>query len=45
VLLLTLLAPEIAEALLDGRHDPDQITLERLLRALPTLWRDQHCNL
>ena len=32
VLRLTLLAPEIVESVLDGRHDPEQITLYRLMR-------------
>jgi hypothetical protein len=31
VLRLTLLAPEIVESILDGRHDPERITLNRLM--------------
>jgi hypothetical protein len=45
VLRLTLLAPNIVEAVLNGRHDPDQITLDRLLRPVPTLWMEQQANL
>ena len=41
VLRLTLLAPEIVEAVLDGRHDPVRITLERLLRPFPVPWEEQ----
>jgi hypothetical protein len=40
VLRLTLLAPEIVEAILEGRQLP-KITLANLLRRLPTLWIDQ----
>jgi hypothetical protein len=35
VLRLTLLAPEIVESILDGRHDSKTITLERLMRPFP----------
>ena len=35
VLRLTLLAPDITQAILDGRHDPERITLERLMRPSP----------
>jgi hypothetical protein len=31
VLRLNLLAPKIVEAILDGRHDPEQVTLARLM--------------
>jgi hypothetical protein len=41
VLRLTLLAPEVVESILDGRHDPEQITLERLLKPFPAVWGDQ----
>ena len=41
VLRLTLLAPGIAEAVLDGQHDPERITLARLMRPFPTVWDDQ----
>jgi hypothetical protein len=32
VLRLTLLAPDIVESILDGQHDPERITLERLMK-------------
>ena len=41
VLRLTLLAPEIVEKILDGWHDPDQITLERLMKPYLVAWGDQ----
>ena len=41
VLRLTLLAPEIVESILDGRHDPEKVTLERLMRPFPVTWGDQ----
>ena len=41
VLRLTLLAPDIVEAILDGRHDPERITLERLMRPIPVAWDEQ----
>jgi len=41
VLRLTLLAPDIVEAILDGRHDPERITLERLMRPCPVVWDEQ----
>jgi hypothetical protein len=41
VLRLTLLAPEIVESILDGRHDPERVTLERLMRPFPVVWEDQ----
>jgi hypothetical protein len=41
VLRLTLLAPEIVESILDGRHDSETITLERLMRPFPAIWTDQ----
>ena len=40
VLRLTLLAPDIVEAILEGRHVPT-VTLTKLIRRLPVLWRDQ----
>ena len=40
VLRLTLLAPEIVESILDGRHDPEKVTLERLIRPFPVTWGD-----
>jgi hypothetical protein len=41
VLRLTLLAPEIVESVLDGRHDPERITLKRLIRPFPAVWGEQ----
>jgi hypothetical protein len=41
VLRLTLLAPEIAESILDGRHDPERITLDSLMRPFPVAWGAQ----
>jgi hypothetical protein len=41
VLRFTLLAPDITEAILDGRHDPERITLERLMRPFPVIWGEQ----
>ena len=44
VLRLTLLAPEIVEAILDGRQGPE-VTLDRLLRPFPVEWERQRCKL
>lgn len=41
VLRLTLLAPEIVEAILDGRQGP-QVTLARLMQGVPVEWEQQH---
>jgi hypothetical protein len=41
VLRLTLLAPEIVESILDGRHDRETITLEGLMRPFPLTWGEQ----
>jgi AraC-like DNA-binding protein len=41
VLRLTLLAPDITQAILDGRHDPERITLAQLMRPFPAAWDDQ----
>jgi hypothetical protein len=41
LLRLTLLAPEIVESILDGRHDPERITLDKLMRPSPAVWGDQ----
>jgi hypothetical protein len=41
VLRLTLLAPVIVESVLDGRHDPERITLKRLIRPFPAVWGEQ----
>jgi hypothetical protein len=40
VLQLTLLAPDIVEAILDGRQ-PEGLGLPRLLQPFPTAWDDQ----
>jgi hypothetical protein len=40
LLRLTLLAPEIVQAILDGRA-PDELTLPRLLEPFPILWAEQ----
>ncbi len=42
VLRLTLLAPEIVEAILDGRHSPE-LTMARLFRPFPVEW-DAQCE-
>ena len=41
VLRLTLLAPDIVEAILDGRQEPE-VTLARVLEPLPMEWAQQH---
>jgi hypothetical protein len=38
---LTLLAPHIVEAILDGRHDPERVTLDRLMEPFPVAWCEQ----
>jgi hypothetical protein len=40
ILRLTLLAPDIAQAILDGR-EPSGVSLERLVRTLPDAWEEQ----
>ena len=40
VLRLTLLAPDIVEAILDGRQ-PDGMTLPELMMGVPTIWANQ----
>ena len=46
VLRLSLLAPDIIEAILDGRQGPD-VTLKRMLDPFPAPWAEQrdHFNL
>jgi hypothetical protein len=44
VLRLTLLAPEIVEAILDGRQ-PEGVTLPRLLERPPADWAVQRADL
>jgi hypothetical protein len=41
LLQLTLLAPEIVQAALDG-HQRERLTLPRLLKQLPSCWAEQH---
>ena len=41
VLRLTLLAPDIIEAILDGKQGPE-LTLARVLQPFPSEWRQQH---
>ena len=43
VLRLTLLAPDIVEAVLDGKQGPE-VTLARVLGPLPVEWEDQHSH-
>jgi hypothetical protein len=43
VLRLTLLAPDLVEAILDGKQGPD-VTLVRALERFPTEWEDQLIN-
>ena len=40
VLRLTLLAPDIVEAILDGKQGP-KVTLAQVLEAFPVVWTDQ----
>jgi hypothetical protein len=40
ILRLTLLAPEIVQAILDGKHPPE-LTMPRLMRSIPIEWRSQ----
>jgi len=44
VLRLTLLAPDIVEAILDGRQ-PRELQLEDLLRAFPVEWQKQRMEI
>ncbi len=44
VLRLTLLAPDIVEAILDGRQGPE-VTLARLLKGFPVEWEGQHFDI
>jgi citrate lyase beta subunit len=37
---LTLLAPDIVEAILDGRQ-PDGITLPKMMKPFPVEWKEQ----
>ena len=42
---LTLLAPCIVEAVLDGRHDPERVTLDRLMEPFSLVWGEQGLHL
>jgi hypothetical protein len=42
IMRLTLLAPDIVEAILDGTQGPE-VTLARLLEAFPIEWTEQQC--
>ncbi len=44
VMRLTLLAPDIVEAILDGRQGPE-VTLGRLLKGFPVEWEGQHFDI
>ena len=44
LLRLTLLAPDIVEAILDGRQGPE-VTLARVLEPFPVEWEDQRVEL
>ncbi len=37
---LALLAPEVVEAIVDGR-EPSGLSLERLVKGLPMVWEEQ----
>ena len=43
VLRLTLLAPDIVEAIMDGTQGPE-VTLARVLEPFPVEWQEQHGN-
>jgi len=44
VVRLTLLAPDVVEAILDGKQGP-QLTLARVLEPFPLIWSDQRAYL
>lgn len=44
LLRLTLLAPDIQEAILDGRQ-PNGMQLEELVRGMPSAWEEQCCRM
>jgi hypothetical protein len=44
VLRLTLLAPDIVEAILDGKQGPE-VTLTRVIEPFPVEWEGQRCML
>lgn len=41
VLRLTLLAPDLTQAILDGRHNSDRVTLAAILKPFPVEWERQ----
>ena len=41
VLRLTLLAPDVTQAILHWRHDPEQVSLDRLVKPFPGSWEQQ----
>jgi hypothetical protein len=41
VLRLTLLSPEIVQSILDGRHDPERIRMDTLMKPFSALWGEQ----
>ncbi len=43
ILRLTLLAPDIVEAILEGKQNPT-MTLARVLEPFPARWAEQHCS-
>ena len=43
VLKLTLLAPEIVEAILNGRQ-PERVTLPAMMKGFPVEWEEQQTN-
>jgi hypothetical protein len=38
---LTFVSNVIVESILDGRHDPERITLERLMKPFSAVWGEQ----
>ena len=44
ILQLTLLAPDIVEAMIDGRQEAD-LSLEALRQPIPSAWEDQRRKL
>jgi hypothetical protein len=45
VLRLTLLAPDLVETILDGRNDPERVTLDTLMKPLPIEWAAQRARI
>ena len=42
VLRLTLLAPDITDSILDGRHDSERVALEQLMRPFSATWASSY---